>query len=115
MTVVQLVLLLLAYYLTFALMLVGAGLMIGGPAWAGATARFFFVRPLQLIIASLLTTLMWLLAKTWDALRGTLSSTWHVMRDYLLWPIARSTVAVLRLAAVGFADTMHFLFSGRVR
>jgi hypothetical protein len=125
-TVYQLVLVVLTYYLTFSLMLVGTGLMIAGPPGASAVARFFWLRPLQAMLNALLVVLRWVLARVWQVLqwvlgrmwRGmkwVLATSWQLLRDFLLWPIGRVTLGVLHLAAVGFADTVQFLFTGRGR
>ena len=111
--VIELGLLVLAYYLTFSLMLVGGGMMVGGPVWAGAVARLLFVRPVQVLAGKLLAGCLWLLSRASEIFRWSLRRTWELLRDFLLWPAARGTLAILRLAAVGFADTLHFLFTGR--
>jgi hypothetical protein len=110
-----LLVLLLVYFLTGALMAIGAGLMLGGPPAAAAVARFCFVRPVIAMLRAVLAGLLWLAGEIWVGVRSMLMRTWCLLRDFLLWPVARAALAVLRLAAVGFADTVHFLFTGRGR
>ena len=112
---VELVSLVFVSYLAIAFMAVGLAMMVGGRQSAGAVGAFFFVRPVQVMFEAVLTAFLWLLAKTWGAIRWMLTHTWQLARDFLLWPVARGSVAILRLAAVGFADTLHFLFTGRGR
>jgi hypothetical protein len=126
--VIELGWLLLAFYLTIGLMAVGFAIMLDGlrPASgkdgkarprtaAGAVARLFFLRPLAVVVIGMLAALRWLRDKAWAGLRALLLTAWRMLRDFMLWPVARATLAVLRLAAVGFADTLHFLLTGRGR
>lgn len=122
----QLVLLIAFYYVVFSLMLIGGGMVLGGPAVAGAVARFLFGRPVQMLLIAVLALLRWFLTQLWQlvrwvlrklrlAVRWTFSTIWALGRDFLLWPLMRATAAMLHLAAVGFADTVHFLLTGRGR
>jgi hypothetical protein len=112
---IELLTLLLSFYLTGAIMAIGAGLMLGGPPAAAAVARFCFLRPVIALLRGILAALRWLAGEIWVGVRSILTRTWWLLRDFLLWPLARGSLAVLRLAAVGFADTLHFLFTGRGR
>lgn len=122
----QLVLVIVFYYLVFSLILVGGSMMFGGAAAASVVARFLFVRPVQTLLVAAVALLRWalgelwkfcrwLLAKAWQFMRWMGMKVWHVVLDFLFWPLARGLAVVLHLAAVGFADTVHFLFTGRGR
>lgn len=52
-TLLQLATHMLALYATIGLMAVGFAIMLGGTSKAGPTARFFFMRPMQRLVAGM--------------------------------------------------------------
>ena len=61
----QLVRLLLTFYLTIAIMGIGFAIMCGGPDAAGAAARLFFLAPLQALLGSLRSAGALMLGSLW--------------------------------------------------
>jgi hypothetical protein len=77
----------LRLYLTLAFMAIGAGLMVGGPRWAGKAGRLFFVRPVVAIAAGVRLLVTTLLSGTWTLLARLLLMSWAVLLRFILWPV----------------------------
>ena len=79
----ELVRLLVTSYLTVAIMAVGLATMLAGGSGASAAARFFFLRPQQMLLGGVLTFLTLMLGSTWTGFVSLVSMLARALRGEL--------------------------------